>query len=156
MSEDTDLEALRHEVRGWLDSNAPKTWREDYKHGTHEDFARLQRDWFQTLVKGGYAVPHWPAGWPGSGRSLAEQKVIYEEMARADTPRLLLSFVSTYHAASTLFECGSEEQKARYLPRILEGETWCQGFSEPNAGSDLASLKTRAERKGDVYVINGQ
>jgi alkylation response protein AidB-like acyl-CoA dehydrogenase len=160
MSDDTDLEALRHEVRGWLDRNAPKTWREDYKHGTHEDFARLQREWFQTLVEGGYAVPHWPEGWPGGGRSLAEQKVIYEEMARADTPRLLLSFVSTYHAASTLFECGSEEQKARYLPRILEGETWCQGFSEPNAGSDLASLKTRAERVsrpgGDVYVVNGQ
>jgi len=157
MSDDTNLEQLRQDVRGWLDSNAPKTWREDYKHGTHEDFARLQREWFQTLVKGGYAAPHWPAGLaPGSGRSLAEQKVIYEEMARADTPRLLLSFVSTYHAASTLLECASEEQRARYLPRILEGETWCQGFSEPNAGSDLASLKCRAERKGDVYVINGQ
>lgn len=161
MSEDTDLEALRQDVRGWLDANAPKTWREDYKHGTHEDFTRLQRAWFQTLVKGGYAAPHWPAGLaPGSGRSLAEQKVIYEEMARADTPRLLLSFVSTYHAASTLLECGSEEHKARYLPRILEGETWCQGFSEPNAGSDLAAIKTRGERVsrpgGDVYVINGQ
>ena len=157
MSEDTDLEALRQEVRGWLDANAPKTWREDYRHGTHEDFARLQREWFQMLVKGGYAAPHWPAGLaPGSGRSLAEQKVIYEEMARADTPRLLLSFVSTYHAASTLLECGNDEQKARYLPRILEGETWCQGFSEPNAGSDLAAIKTRGERKGDVYVVNGQ
>jgi alkylation response protein AidB-like acyl-CoA dehydrogenase len=156
MSDNTDLEKLRQEVRGWLDVNAPKDWRETYKRSSHEDFAQAQRDWFQTLVKGGYAVPHWPAEWPGGGRSLAEQKVIYEEMARADTPRLLLSFVSTYHAASTFFECGNEAQKARYLPRILEGETWCQGFSEPNAGSDLASLKTRAERKGDVYVINGQ
>ena len=86
--------------------------------------------------------------------------MIYEELARADTPRLLLSFVSTYHAASTLMECGSAEQKARYLPRILEGETWCQGFSEPNAGSDLAAIKTRAERRvvdgREVYVINGQ
>jgi len=120
----------------------------------------MQREWFQALVKAGYAVPHWPAGWPGSGRSLAEQKVIYEELASADCPRLLLSFISTYHAASTLFECGTEEQKARYLPAILEGETWCQGFSEPNAGSDLASLKTRAERRTvdgrEVYVVNGQ
>lgn len=156
MSDDTDLEHLRQEVRSWLTANAPKGWREAYKAMSHEGFAQAQRDWFQTLVKGGYAVPHWPAEWPGGGRSLAEQKVIYEELARADTPRLLLSFVSTYHAASTLFECGSEEQKARYLPAILKGETWCQGFSEPNAGSDLASLKTKAERKGDVYVINGQ
>jgi alkylation response protein AidB-like acyl-CoA dehydrogenase len=101
-------------------------------------------------------VPHWPAQWPGGGRSLAEQKVIYEELARADTPRLLLSFMSTYHAASTLFEWGSDEQQARYIPRILEGEIWCQGFSEPNAGSDLANVRTRAERRGDVYVVNGQ
>ncbi|MBW8755751.1 MAG: acyl-CoA dehydrogenase family protein [Sphingomonadales bacterium] len=156
MSEDTDLEALRGQVRTWLDVNAPEGWREAYKTMSHAEFADAQRAWFATLVKGGYAVPHWPAEWPGGGRSLAEQKVIYEEIARADTPRLLLSFVSTYHAASTFMECGTEEQKARYLPRILEGETWCQGFSEPNAGSDLAALKTRAERKGDVYVINGQ
>ncbi|MDR2856354.1 MAG: acyl-CoA dehydrogenase family protein [Novosphingobium sp.] len=157
MSEDTHLEELRGQVRKWLDANAPKGWRDAYKAMTHAQFAQAQRDWFQTLVAGGYAVPHWPAGLaPGSGRSLAEQKVIYEELARADTPRLLLSFVSTYHAASTFLECGTEEQKARYLPAILEGETWCQGFSEPNAGSDLASLKCRAERKGDVYVVNGQ
>ena len=161
MSEDTDLEALRGEVRAWLDSNAPKTWREDYKAMSHGQFAEAQRAWFATLVEGGYAAPHWPAGLaPGSGRTLAQQKVIYEEMARADTPRLLLSFVSTYHAASTFLECGTEEQKARYLPAILEGETWCQGFSEPNAGSDLASLKCRASRETrdgrEVYVVNGQ
>lgn len=156
MSDDTDLEKLRQDVRGWLEVHAPKGWREAYMNNSHEAFAQAQRDWFHTLVEGGYAVPHWPAEWPGGGRSLAEQKVIYEELARADTPRLLLSFVSTYHTASTFFECGSEEQKARYLPRILEGETWCQGFSEPNAGSDLAAIKTRAERRGDVYVVNGQ
>lgn len=156
MTDTSQLETLRQEVRGWLDENAPHGWRQAYKAMSHEEFAQAQRDWFAKLVEGGYAVPHWPAEWPGGGRSLAEQKVIYEEIARADCPRLLLSFVSTYHAASTLFECGSEEQKARYLPAILKGETWCQGFSEPNAGSDLAALKARAERKGDVYVINGQ
>jgi len=154
MTEGTELERLRQDVRRWLDANAPKGWRESYDN--HEAFAQSQREWFAKLVEGGYAIPHWPAQWPGGGRSLAEQKVIYEELARADTPRLLLSFVSTYHAASTFFECGTEEQKARYLPKILEGETWCQGFSEPNAGSDLAALKTKAERKGDVYVVNGQ
>jgi len=154
MSEDTDLEALRAEVRGWLAENKPKGWRDLSR--TQDDFVKTQRDWFAKLVKAGYAIPHWSADWPGGGRSLAEQKVIYEELAEADCPRLLLSFASTYHAYATLTECGSEEQKQRYLPAILEGETWCQGFSEPNAGSDLASLKTKAERKGDVYVINGQ
>jgi len=154
MSEQTDLEALRAEVRGWLAANKPVGWRDLSR--TQEDFVNTQRSWFGKLVKAGYAIPHWTAEWPGGGRSLAEQKVIYEELAAADCPRLLLSFASTYHAFATLNECGSEEQKKRYLPAILEGETWCQGFSEPNAGSDLASLKTKAERKGDVYVINGQ
>ncbi|MCI4592010.1 acyl-CoA dehydrogenase family protein [Sphingobium sp. BYY-5] len=146
--------SLRQEVRTWLATHAPRDWR---AHSTSEAaFLDLQRSWFITLAKGGYAVPHWPAGWPGSGRGLAEQKIIYEEFARADTPRLLLSFMSTYHAASTLFEWGSDAQQLRYIPRILEGEIWCQGFSEPNAGSDLAALRTRAERRGDVYVVNGQ
>jgi len=157
MASDTHLEGLRAEVRNWLVANAPKGWREAR---THQDFFKSQSAWFLKLVEGGYAIPHWPAEWPGGGRSLAEQKVIYEELAAADAPRLLLSFVSTFHAFSTLEECGTEEQKKRYMPRILEGETWCQGFSEPNAGSDLAALKCKAERisrpDGDVYVINGQ
>jgi alkylation response protein AidB-like acyl-CoA dehydrogenase len=158
VSEQTDLEQLRGEVRAWLDANKPQDWRALSR--TQDDFVKTQRDWFQTLVKGGYAIPHWPAKWPGGGRSLAEQKVIYEELAQADCPRLLMSFASTYHAFATLHECGTPEQQDHYLPRILEGETWCQGFSEPNAGSDLASLKCKAERvsrpDGDVYVVNGQ
>jgi alkylation response protein AidB-like acyl-CoA dehydrogenase len=148
------LETLRHDVRTWLDLNAPKDWRAACT--THEAFLDTQRSWFAKLAEGGYAVPHWPAEWPGGGRSLAEQKVIYEEFSRADTPRLLLSFMSTYHAASTLFEWGSRAQQAAIIPRILKGEIWCQGFSEPGAGSDLAAVRTRAERRGDVYVINGQ
>nr|WP_238475377.1 acyl-CoA dehydrogenase family protein [Sphingomonas cavernae] len=148
------LERLRHDVRAWLEANAPRGWRESCT--SHEAFLDMQRGWFAKLAEAGYAVPHWPAEWPGGGRSLAEQKVIYEELARADTPRLLLSFMSTYHAACTLFEWGSEAQQKQYIPRILEGEIWCQGFSEPNAGSDLAGVKTRAERQGDVYVVNGQ
>ena len=147
------LDTLRSELRAWLAQHTPADWR---AATTHEAFVASQRAWFAQLVKAGYAIPHWPAIWHGGGRSLAEQKVIYEELARADTPRLLLSFVSTYHAFATLHECGSAEQQACYLPRILDGETWCQGFSEPGAGSDLAAVKTKAERRGDVYVINGQ
>ncbi|WP_340589116.1 acyl-CoA dehydrogenase family protein [Erythrobacter alti] len=148
------LQTLRSEIREWLASNAPRDWRSSAD--THEAFVAQQRAWFSKLVEAGYAIPHWPAEWPGGGRSLAEQKVIYEELARADAPRLLLSFVSTYHAFATLHECGSAEQQERYLPAILEGETWCQGFSEPNAGSDLAAVSTRAVRNGDVYVVDGQ
>lgn len=149
----TALDEFRHEVRDWLATNAPRDWR---AADTHAKFVAVQRDWFRTLVAGGYAVPHWPARWPGGGRSLAEQKVIYEEIARADTPRLLLSFVSTYHAFSTIEECGSDAHKAELIPAILDGETWCQGFSEPGAGSDLAALNCKAELKGDVYIVNGQ
>ena len=158
MDEPAPLDDLRREVRAWLAANAPHGWREAEQ--THAQFAASQREWFLKLVEGGYAIPHWPKQWPGGGRSLAEQKVIYEELAAADVPRLLLSFVSTYHAAATLFECASPAQKERYLPGILKGETWCQGFSEPNAGSDLAALKTRAVREvrdgREVYVISGQ
>ncbi|MBC2667689.1 acyl-CoA dehydrogenase family protein [Novosphingobium piscinae] len=149
----TALAGLRADLRAWLAVNRPADWR---ACATHAEFAASQRDWFRKLVEAGYAIPHWPAEWPGGGRSLAEQKVIYEELARADAPRLLLSFVSTYHAFATLHECGNAEQKARYLPGILRGETWCQGFSEPGAGSDLAAVRTRAERRGDVYAVNGQ
>ena len=147
---------LRSEVRAWLASNIPAGWRDAMTGVAQDDFVAAQRAWFFKLVQAGYATPHWPPQWPGGGRSLAQQKIIYEEVARADAPRLILYFVSLYHAACTLMECGSEAQQARYLPGILDGEIWCQGFSEPNAGSDLAGLKTRAERKSDRYVINGQ
>lgn len=158
MTDTPDLEALRSEVRAFLAAEAPTGWRDASR--TQEDFVATQRDWFGKLVKAGYAIPHWPAEFPGGGRGLAEQKVIYEELAKADCPRLLLSFVSTYHAFATLHECASEEQQEKYLPRILEGETWCQGFSEPGAGSDLAAIKTKAVREmrggREVYVVNGQ
>jgi len=153
MDDTPDLQALRQELRAWLAENAPRDWR---GITAHQDFAKCQLDWFLKLVDAGYAIPHWPKEWPGGGRTLAEQKAIYEETAAADCPRLLLSFITTYHAAATLFECGSEAQKARYLPAMLKGELWCQGFSEPNAGSDLAAIRTKAVRKGDVYVVSGQ
>jgi len=152
----SDSEKLRLEVRAWLKDNVPKGWR-DAMTGVEQDaFVRLQREWFAKLSQAGYATPHWPKEWPGGGRSLAEQKVIFEEIARADAPRLIMYFVALYHAASTLFECGTQAQKEKYLPGILQGNVWCQGFSEPNAGSDLASVRTRAELRGDKYVINGQ
>lgn len=149
-------DALRSQVRLWLAANKPDDWRATMTGADQESFVQLQRDWFAKLVQAGYATPHWPSGWSGGGRSLAEQQIIYEEVARSDAPRLILFFVALYHSACTLVECGSKSQQDWYLPRILQGEIWCQGFSEPNAGSDLASLRTRAERRGDRYVVNGQ
>jgi alkylation response protein AidB-like acyl-CoA dehydrogenase len=156
MNPEDQVGPLRASVRSWLQNNVPTGWRTAMTNCDQELFVRAQREWFGKLSQAGFATPHWPEGWPGGGRSLAEQKVIFEEVARADAPRLILYFVALYHAACTLFECGSEAQRDRYLPGILGGEIWCQGFSEPNAGSDLASLKTRAERQGDRYIINGQ
>jgi alkylation response protein AidB-like acyl-CoA dehydrogenase len=149
-------EGLRQEVRAWLEANVPRDWRAAMTGCDQQTFVRAQRDWFGKMVAAGYATPHWPASWPGGGRSLADQRVIYEEVARIDAPRLILYFVPLYHAAMTLIEWASEDQAKAYLNGILNGETWCQGFSEPGAGSDLAGVKTRAERRGDVYVVNGQ
>jgi alkylation response protein AidB-like acyl-CoA dehydrogenase len=102
MTDQAELESLRVEVRAWMEANAPRDWRQT--SSTQDDFVATQRSWFAKLVEGGYAIPHWPAEYPGGGRTLAEQKVIYEELARIDAPRLLLSFVSTYHAFATLHE----------------------------------------------------
>jgi alkylation response protein AidB-like acyl-CoA dehydrogenase len=88
--------------------------------------------------------------------SAAEQVVLYSELAAHDAPRLVLAFVAIHHAAATLLAAGTEEQRRRHLPAILDGEIWVQGFSEPEAGSDLASLKTTARKEGDAYVVNGQ
>lgn len=156
MKKDDRNETLRDEVRAWLRVNAPVGWRDAMFNVEQDEFVAMQKSWFEKLSRAGYATPHWPEGWCGGGRTLAEQKVIFEEVARADAPRLILYFVALYHAACTLFEYGTPDQKEKYLDGILQGDIWCQGFSEPNAGSDLASLRTRAERRSDRYVINGQ
>jgi alkylation response protein AidB-like acyl-CoA dehydrogenase len=158
MSVETDrIDIVRAETRRWLSGNIPEGWREKQAGDNIEGFLASQREWLHRLVVAGYATPHWPEPWSAGGsRPLAEQVAIFEEIARADAPRMMLSFVSLYHAAMTLIEYGTEQQKARHLPAILNGEIWCQGFSEPNAGSDLAALRTRAERRGDHYVVNGQ
>lgn len=156
MSEQSSVVRLRMEVREWLAQNLPDDWHERQRGDDIAGFLAMQREWFGKLVKAGYATPHWPSEWPGGGRSLEEQVALFEELARGGAPRMSLFFVSLYHAAMTLVECGTEAQQAKHLPAILNGEIWCQGFSEPGAGSDLASLRTRAERKGDRYVVSGQ
>jgi alkylation response protein AidB-like acyl-CoA dehydrogenase len=149
-------ESFRAELHAWLESALPAlppqpprdAWPERRKWDT---------EWQRRLFDAGYAGLHWPKEFGGRGASPTEQLIFYEETARARAPYVGVNFVGTLHAGPTLIEEGSDEQKAAHLPRILCGdEVWCQGFSEPGAGSDLASLRTRAERDGDDYILNGQ
>ena len=159
-----DLDAFRDTVRSWCAAHIPPDWRRSQTSVTDDEFVRFQKAWFAELHSAGYAVPHWPREWGGGLRtrgaarkmSVAEQIVLYQELAAHDAPRLVLAFVGIHHAASTLLAAGTDEQRRRHLPAILDGEIWVQGFSEPEAGSDLASLRTTARRTGDSYVVNGQ
>ena len=151
------LEPFRQEVREWLSRNLPADWRERMLGAEEDDHVAFQKWWFRKMMEPGYAAPHWPREWGGGGLSFAEQIVLYEEVARAGAPRLILYFVALHHVPGTLLSWGTDEQRQRHLPAILQGdEIWCQGFSEPGAGSDLASLRARAERRGDHFVVNGQ
>lgn len=150
-----DLTEFRATVRGWCEQHIPQDWRRAQTGVDDEEFVRFQKSWFAELHSAGYAVPHWPREW-GGGLSVSEQIVLYQELAAHDAPRLVLAFVGIHHAAATLLAAGTDEQRRRHLPAILDGEIWVQGFSEPEAGSDLASLRTSARRVGDSYVVNGQ
>lgn len=151
-----DLEEFRASVRAWCRSHVPADWRAAQTGVPDSEYVAFQKWWFAELRSAGYAVPHWPAEW-GGGMSAAEQVVLYSELAAHDAPRLVLAFVAIHHAASTLLVAGTDEQRRRHLPAIRDdAEIWVQGFSEPEAGSDLASLRTVARREGDAYVVNGQ
>jgi alkylation response protein AidB-like acyl-CoA dehydrogenase len=151
----THLDEFRATVRAWCSEHIPPDWRAAQTGVDDEEFVRFQKWWFGELHAAGYAVPHWPKEW-GGGMTVAQQIVLYQELAAHDAPRLVLAFVGIHHAASTLLAAGTDEQRRRHLPAILDGEIWVQGFSEPEAGSDLASLRTTARKEGDSYVVNGQ
>ncbi len=151
----TDLSDFRVAVRDWCREHVPRDWRQAQTGVCDQEFVRFQQAWFAELRAAGFAVPHWPEQW-GGGMSAAEQMVLYSELAAHDAPRLVLAFVAIHHAAATLLAAGTDEQCRRHLPAILDGEIWVQGFSEPEAGSDLTSLRTTARREGDCYVVNGQ
>lgn len=150
-------EGFRLEVRAWLERNLPSDWQARMLGASEAEHVAFQKEWFLKMRDGGYIAPHWPVEWGGAGLSFAQQIVLYEEVARAGAPRLVVYFISLFHAPATLLEWGTDAQRRRYLPAILSGEEiWCQGFSEPGAGSDLAALSTCAERHGEHYVVNGQ
>ena len=129
-------------------------WQEDLVHGSDEA-KQAARDWASALGERGWAAPHWPREYGGAGLTTMEQFVFHAEMAEAQAP--LVGDQGLSLLGPTLLVHGTSEQKAKYLGPTLAGEMlWAQGFSEPGAGSDLASLQTRAVRDGDDYVINGQ
>lgn len=151
----SELEEFRTTVRDWCATHVPKDWRAKQTGVGDDEFVLFQKSWFAELHTAGYAVPHWPAEW-GGGMSVPQQIVLYQELAAHDAPRLVLAFVGIHHAASTLLAAGSDAQRRRHLPAILDGEIWVQGFSEPEAGSDLAALRTTARAEGENFVVNGQ
>lgn len=160
----SELDQFRSETREWLAANCPESMRQPvagfediYTGGRNPEVEHPDQPlWCERMAERGWTVPHWPREYGGGGLSGAEVKVLKEEMARIGARRPLDSFgISMLGPA--LLKFGSEEQKLEHLPPICRGEIrWCQGYSEPNAGSDLASLQTRAEDAGDHYLINGQ
>jgi alkylation response protein AidB-like acyl-CoA dehydrogenase len=152
-----ETEAYRSEVKGFLSDALPAGWK---GIGALDEVAAwaFARDWRRRLAERGYLSLTWPEQYGGRGLSKLHQVVLMEELALAGVPfGLPQDTFGVKMLANTLLRWGTEEQKSHFLPRILSGEdTWCQGYSEPDAGSDLASLRTRAVREGDEWVIDGQ
>ncbi|MEL0040721.1 MAG: acyl-CoA dehydrogenase family protein [Ilumatobacter sp.] len=152
----TDAEEFRAEIRGWLEENLPSGWFEPGFEMTDEERREFNAQWPAKLFSGGWICATWPTEYGGKGLSTMQGVVLAEEFARARAP-MRGDFFGDTLVGPTLLQWGTEEQKREFLPGILKGETrWCQGFSEPNSGSDLASLKTTAVLDGDEWVINGQ
>jgi alkylation response protein AidB-like acyl-CoA dehydrogenase len=160
----TDLDTFRAETRAWLEENCPPEMREPLRSDSDvcwggrnfQPSSPAQKDWLDRMGARGWTVPDWPTEYGGGGLSAAETKILREEMARIRARNPLNSFgISMLGPA--LLKYGTEEQKREHLPPIARGEIrWCQGYSEPNAGSDLASLAASAESDGDDYIVNGQ
>jgi alkylation response protein AidB-like acyl-CoA dehydrogenase len=154
-----ELDAFRAEVRDWLERNRPEppgfTLPQSMLAVTTDEQFHYLRDWQTQVYDAGYVGAEWETEYGGGGRAPGHQRVIDQEMGRADVP-FLLNLVALSWAGPMIRQYGSEAQKQRYIAKMLRAdEIWCQGFSEPGAGSDLASLQTRARSEGDHYVVNG-
>ena len=151
-----DAEEFRTEIRGWLEDNLPGGWFDDGFEMSAAERATFNEAWATTLYEGGWICATWPKEYGGKGLSLMQGVVLAEEFARAKAP-LRADFFGDTLVGPTILQWGTEEQKQEYLPKIMGGTVrWCQGFSEPDSGSDLASLKTSAVLDGNEFVINGQ
>lgn len=164
MSGNQTVEAFRAELRGWLEENCPQEMRDGGMSedaicwgGTQWTFSSpAQKEWLERAAAKGYTVPTWPVEYGGAGLNREEEKVFHEEMARINARSPLQSF-GIWMLGPALLHFGTHEQKLHYLPPITRGEIrWCQGYSEPGAGSDLASVQTKGADQGDHWLVNGQ
>ena len=160
----TDLDTFRQETRAWLEENCPQSMRSPFKSdkdacwgGRNFQFqSEDQRLWLERMAEKGWTAPDWPTEYGGGGLSREEHKVLLEEMARIQARPPLNSF-GVWMIGPAILKFGSEALKQQHLPPIVRGEIrWCQGYSEPGAGSDLAGLQAKAEDKGDHFIVNGQ
>jgi len=146
---------FRDELRAWLETNVPKDWPEWREKPLEESFPYL-RAWQRKLDEGRWAAVSWPKEYGGRSATLMQQAIFWEEMARIQAPSMA-NALGLGLIGPTIIAYGTETQKKQFIPKILSAEEiWCQGFSEPNAGSDLASLQTEARLEGDHYIVNGQ
>jgi alkylation response protein AidB-like acyl-CoA dehydrogenase len=153
--QDMQDEAFRAELRAWLTEHVTDAFREQ-RGMTFREKVAVRRAWQKALFDSGWIGIGWPKEYGGRGATLMNELIYHEEMAHAHAPAPI-NVIGLNMVGPTLLAIGTDEQKARYLPKILSAEEiWCQGFSEPNAGSDVASLQTRAVREGDHFVVNGQ
>ena len=154
-------EALRQRVIDWLHENLPVAWVEAIESGDEAKLAEARRgldnaDWLERLGKGGWTTPTWPTEYGGAGLEPGQARVVNEELSRFKVPRSW-NIIGIGMGGPTVMQWGSEELKRRYLPPMAQNkEIWCQLFSEPGAGSDVAGLSTRAVRDGDEWIVNGQ
>ena len=154
-----EQDAFREQVRAWLKENIPRDWSRRVMASAEvprPEAYQFLRDWQRTLFDAGFVGLTWPKEYGGRGLTFMEELILHEEMALAKAPQIL-NILGVGMAGPTIIAYGTEEQKKRYPAKILScEEIWCQGYSEPNAGSDLASLQTRAVKDGEYWVINGQ
>ena len=158
-----DLDAFRADVRDWLEANCPEEMRQPIQDeedvvwgGKTFNFTEPQKLWLDRMAGKGWTVPEWPVEYGGGGLDKAHAKVLREEMRKIGARAPVQSF-GIWMLGPALLKYGTHEQKLEHLPKIARGEIrWAQGYSEPNAGSDLAALMTKCEDKGDHYLVNGQ
>jgi len=154
MSFTPEQQAFRQEVREWIAGAMPPEMKRNAENGAAFD-QQATMEWHRILYAKGWIAPAWPAEYGGTGWDVARRFIFQDELVRAGTPQL--SPFGLGMVGPLLIQFGTDAQKERFLPKILSGgEVWCQGYSEPNAGSDLASLQLRADKDGDDYVLNGQ